>query len=99
MRPTAPCPGQQATADPREPQSGSWLVSSPEFAVADPRWRDTLVAGVVQHFAFSFEICWKTVKRQLEREVVTPSDLGGASLRELRNIASHTYAREKALQE
>ena len=44
------------------------VVTSPEFASADPRWRDTLVAGVVQHFEF----------------------------RELRNITSHTYAREKA---
>lgn len=25
------------------------VVSSAEFAVADVRWRDTLVAGVVQH--------------------------------------------------
>ena len=33
------------------------VVSSPEFAVADPRWRDTLVAGVVQHFEFTFELC------------------------------------------
>ena len=59
------------------------VVASPEFAVADPRWRDTLVAGVVQHFEFTFELCWKTLKRQLEREVPSPSDLDGASYREL----------------
>jgi nucleotidyltransferase substrate binding protein (TIGR01987 family) len=57
------------------------VVSSPEFAVADPRWRDTLVAGVVQHFAF--ELCWKMLKRQLEREVPSPSELDGSSYREL----------------
>lgn len=28
------------------------VVSSAEFAVADVRWRDTLIAGVVQHFEF-----------------------------------------------
>ena len=59
------------------------VVASPEFSVADPRWRDTLVAGVVQHFEFTFELCWKTLKRQLEREVPSPSDLDGASYREL----------------
>ena len=59
------------------------VVSSPEFAALDPRWRDTLVAGVVQHFEFTFELCWKMLKRQLEREVPSPSDLDGASYREL----------------
>ena len=59
------------------------VVSSPEFAAADPCWRDTLVAGVVQHFDFTFELCWKMLKRQLEREVPSPSDLDGSSYREL----------------
>lgn len=95
------------------------VIASPEFASADPRWRDTLVAGVVQHFEFTFELSWKMLKRQLEREMPSPSDLDGASyrelfrvgherglvaaveawfeFRELRNITSHTYARDKAL--
>ncbi len=59
------------------------VVSSPEFAVADPRWRDTLVAGVVQHFEFTFELCWKMLKRQLEREVPSPSEMDSVSYREL----------------
>ena len=59
------------------------VVSSPEFAVVDPRWQNTLVAGVVQHFEFTFELCWKMLKRQLEREVPSPSDLDGSSFREL----------------
>lgn len=59
------------------------VVSSSEFAAADPRWRDTLIAGVVQHFEFTFELCWKMLKRQLEREMPSPSDLDGASYREL----------------
>ena len=59
------------------------VVSSPEFAVVDPRWQNTLVAGVVQHFEFTFELCWKMLKRQLEREVPSPSELDGSSFREL----------------
>lgn len=59
------------------------VVSSPEFAVVDPRWRDTLVAGVAQHFEFTFELCWKMLKRQLERDIPSPSELDGSSYREL----------------
>jgi len=59
------------------------VVSSPEFATTDTRWRDTLVAGVVQHFEFTFELCWKMLKRHLEREMPSPSELDGLSYREL----------------
>ena len=59
------------------------VVSSPEFAVVDLRWQNTLVAGVVQHFEFTFELCWKMLRRQLEREVPSPSELDGSSFREL----------------
>lgn len=94
------------------------VTASPEFKLADPRWRDTLVAGVVQHFEFTFELCWKTLKRQLEQELPSPTMLESMhyrdlirlgherglivnvldwfDFRELRNITSHTYAREKA---
>ena len=59
------------------------VIASPEFAVVDLRWQNTLVAGVVQHFEFTFELCWKMLKRQLEREVPSPSELDGSSFREL----------------
>lgn len=94
------------------------VTASPQAQAVDARWRDTLVAGVVQHFEFTFELCWKTLKRQLEREVPSPAELDSMSyrdlirlghergllaevvpwfeFRELRNIAPHTYAREKA---
>jgi nucleotidyltransferase substrate binding protein (TIGR01987 family) len=59
------------------------VVTSPEFAVADPRWRDTLNAGVVQHFEFTFELCWKMLKRQLERELPSSAELDSTSYRDL----------------
>jgi len=59
------------------------VVSSPEFSAVDLRWRDTLVAGVVQHFESTFELCWKMLKRQLERELPSPTELDGSSYRDL----------------
>ena len=94
------------------------ITASDEFKRVDPHWRDALVSGVVQHFEFTFELCWKTLKRQLEQELASPAMLDSMSyrdlirlgherglienvppwfeFRELRNITSHTYAREKA---
>jgi nucleotidyltransferase substrate binding protein (TIGR01987 family) len=94
------------------------VAASPQLAAMDQRWRDTLMAGVVQHFEFTFELSWKMLKRQLERDLPSPADLDAASyrelirigfergllqavqpwfeFRELRNITSHTYARDKA---
>ena len=59
------------------------VITSPEIAAVDPRWRNVLVAGVVQHFEFTFELCWKMLKRQLESELPSSADLDGASYREL----------------
>ena len=59
------------------------VVSSLKFAAVDLRWRDTLVGGVVQHFEFTFELCWKMLNRQVERELPSPSELDRSSFRDL----------------
>lgn len=59
------------------------VVASAEFGRLDERWQNTLVAGVVQHFEFTFELCWKMLKRQLEAELPSPSILDSSSYREL----------------
>ena len=59
------------------------VVSSDEFGRVDHRWQATLVAGVVQCFEFTYELSWRMLKRQLEQEVPTPSELDAMNYRDL----------------
>ena len=45
--------------------------------------KEALQAGVIQHFEFCYELCWKMLKRQLERDVPTPESIDGLSYPEL----------------
>lgn len=96
--------------------------------VSDPVWfnqqsakvRNTLVSGVVKNFEFVYEISAKMIKRAIEMEAASPTEVDESSFRDLlriaaekgliadveawfryrkmRNITSHTYDHEKALQ-
>lgn len=46
---------------------------------ADEELRD----ACIQRFEYSFELCWKMLKRQLEQEVPTPADVDTWSYRHL----------------
>ena len=39
--------------------------------------------GVIQRFEYSYELCWKMLKRQLERELPNPGDADRMSFTEL----------------
>ncbi len=44
---------------------------------------DELRDAVIQRFEYTFELCWKMLKRQLEQEFPTPSEIDHFSYREL----------------
>ncbi len=45
--------------------------------------KETIKAGVIQHFEFCYELCWKMLKRQLELESITPTSIDALSYPEL----------------
>ena len=53
----------------------------------DETARKVIKAGVIQHFEFTYELCWKVIKRWLE-ENVSPYAGEGAVRRELFRLAA-----------
>jgi nucleotidyltransferase substrate binding protein (TIGR01987 family) len=45
--------------------------------------KEVLQAGVIQHFEFCYEFCWKMLKRQIEREAPTLELIDSLSYPEL----------------
>jgi nucleotidyltransferase substrate binding protein (TIGR01987 family) len=54
-----------------------------QAAPADAELRD----ACVQRFEYTFDLCWKMLKRQLEREVPSPSEVDSWSFRHLFRVA------------
>jgi nucleotidyltransferase substrate binding protein (TIGR01987 family) len=60
-----------------------------EMKEKDIDTRDTLRAGVIQNFEFTYELCWKFMKRWLENELGSASVDGLARKQLFRLAAEH----------
>ncbi len=49
--------------------------------------RNAIKSGVIQHFEFTYELCWKFIKRWLEMNV-SPGAVDGVTRRELFRLAA-----------
>ncbi len=58
------------------------------FAAQDQKIQNTLIAGVIQNFEFVYEISTKMIKRQLELESASPTEIDEADFRDLLRIAA-----------
>ena len=58
------------------------LRASGAVAALDPELRETVRAGVIQHFEVAYEICWKFMKRWIEANV-SAAQVDGVTRREL----------------
>ena len=56
-------------------------------AVASPG-DEELRDACIQRFEYTFELCWKMLKRQLELELPNPTEVDGYSYRQLFRIAA-----------
>src|SRR3990167_9852888 len=57
--------------------------------------KETLQAGVIQHFEFTYELSFKLLRRQLEKESSTPTLVDSFSFQELiREGAEKSYIKD-----
>ncbi len=59
------------------------VLGTPAFQAAEQKWQDLLTAGAVQNFEFGYELGWKMLKRQLERELPSADQVDGLNFRDL----------------
>jgi len=58
-------------------QNRDWMAAQSEAV------RNAMISGAIQNFEFTYELCWKMLKRQLENEAPTPSEIDHLSFRDL----------------
>jgi len=60
----------------------AWFDSQPAIA------RDMLIAGIIQSFEFVYEISVKMIRRQLEMDALSPTEIDGANFKDILRIAA-----------
>jgi nucleotidyltransferase substrate binding protein (TIGR01987 family) len=61
--------------------NNAWFVQQPQ------KVQNTLIAGVIQNFEFVYEISIKMIRRQIELEAASPSEVDLVDFRDLLRIA------------
>ncbi len=50
--------------------------------------RNAMISGAIQNFEFTYELCWKMLKRQMESESPTPGEIDHLSFRDLLRVGA-----------
>lgn len=67
---------------------GLEVVSDPDwFKQQSEKVRNTLISGVIKNFEFVYEIGIKMIKRQIEIESASPTDVDESNFREVLRVA------------
>jgi nucleotidyltransferase substrate binding protein (TIGR01987 family) len=53
------------------------------FSAQSPSVKNTLIAGVIQNFEFTYESCVKMVRRRMELDAASPTEIDQDSFRDL----------------
>lgn len=59
-------------------------IARAQSAPADEELRD----AVIQRFEFTYELCWKMLKRQIEQEVATPAEVDRLGYKDLMRVGA-----------
>ena len=70
-------------------EDGLEVVSHSEwFNAQSSKVKNTLIAGVIQNFEFVYELGIKMIKRQIELESASPTELDETNFREVLRVAA-----------
>jgi nucleotidyltransferase substrate binding protein (TIGR01987 family) len=58
------------------------------FHLQSQKVQNTLIAGVIQNFEFVYEISFKMIKRQIEAESSSPSEVDESNFRDVLRVAA-----------
>lgn len=70
-------------------EDGLEVVSDADwFNQQSRKVQNTLVAGVIQNFEFVYEISFKMLRRQIEAEAASPTDVDESNFRDVLRVAA-----------